>query len=178
MVTAALSQRISQPLGPLKIEDKKKKKTQKFEEIFKMMVKIMFRSEEKWFSKQKMVWRKIKCKRERESLWIVTMEEEKSEKNNKTVQMNVRSLMLTMGLCFEEQWTKITKHAEQSGYCKATMAMSWSICKFSLWTCNQWSRGWIAHCRWTHEAGIAWDERPLLLFITVCCATFCLAELF
>ena len=33
----------------------------------------------------------------------MTMEEEKSEKNNKTVQMNVRSLMLTMGLCFEEQ---------------------------------------------------------------------------
>ena len=33
----------------------------------------------------------------------MTMEEEKSEKKNKTVLMNIRSLMLTMGFCFEEK---------------------------------------------------------------------------
>ena len=39
-------------------------KTQGFEEIFKEMIKIKFGSLEKLFSKQEVMWRKRKCKRD------------------------------------------------------------------------------------------------------------------
>ena len=37
-------------------------KTQRYEEIFKGMIEIKFKSLEEWFSKQEMVWKKRKCK--------------------------------------------------------------------------------------------------------------------